>query len=103
MVLKMKNINFWGVHWKSQLLGGGRNIEGGDCLKRRVGLFADLRGGLRKKIGVMFLREGRDPNAHYVNGRRFLSRCVILVFVKILQNIWILQVISLSNLVFSLD
>ena len=45
MVLKMKNINFWGVHWKSQLLGGGRNIEGGDCLKRRVGLFADLGGG----------------------------------------------------------
>ena len=79
---------------KKPTFRGGRNIEGGDCLKRRVGLFADLRGGgggrgggLRKKIGVMFLREGRDPNAHYVNGLRFLSRCVILVFVKILQNI----------------
>ena len=79
---------------KKPTFRGCRNIEGGDCLKRRVGLFADLRGGgggggggLRKKIGVMFLREGRDPNANYVNGLRFLSRCVILVFVKILQNI----------------
>ena len=33
------------------------NIEGGDCLKRgRVGLFADLRGGLVRKRAVVFLR-----------------------------------------------
>ena len=41
-------------------------IEGGDCLKRVGGgvglrLFADLRGGLGKKEGVVFLRGVKIP------------------------------------------
>ena len=37
MVLKMKNINILGIHWKIQRLDGGSwktNIEGGDWQKR---------------------------------------------------------------------
>ena len=57
MVLRMKNFNILGVHWKIQLLGGSQetNIEGGDCIKRgELGQLADLRGGLGKKEGVVF-------------------------------------------------
>ena len=49
MVLRTKNFNIFGVHWKIQLLRGGSrktNTEGGECLKRGgLGLSADLEGG----------------------------------------------------------
>ena len=60
MVLRMKNFNILGVHWKIQLLGGGgggsgkTNIEGRLPKKEGLGQFADLRGGLGKKEGVVF-------------------------------------------------
>ena len=54
-MLRMKNFNVLGVHWKIRLLRGysqKTNIEGGDCLKRGdFGLFTALRGGLGKKEG----------------------------------------------------
>ena len=64
-----KNFNILGVHGKIRVLGrrgggrGGRlqknNISSGIALKGRgLGQFADLRGGLRKKEGMVFLREG---------------------------------------------
>ena len=71
MVLRMKNFNILGVHWKIWLLRGGswkKQYRGRDCLKREggLGLFADLRGGLARKKGVVFLRGGGwDPNANY--------------------------------------
>ena len=51
MVLRMKNVNILGVHWKSDFLGGGgvweTNIEGEIALKGGLDQFADLRvGGL---------------------------------------------------------
>ena len=49
MVLRMKNFNVFGVHRKIQFLGGGgsqkTNIEGGVCLKRVLGQFANSKGG----------------------------------------------------------
>ena len=54
----MKNFNVLGVHKKISLLGGSsRNtdIEGG--MPKKGGLFANSRGGLGKKEGVVFLRE----------------------------------------------
>ena len=66
MVLRMKNFNIFGVHWKSQLIGaGGREvhekpIERGKLPKNGGGLgqFADLRVGgcLARKWGVVLLR-----------------------------------------------
>ena len=51
----MKNYNIFGLHWKIRLLKGGtqkNNIEGGDYLKRGgLGLFADLRWDLPRKMG----------------------------------------------------
>ena len=45
----MKNFNIFGVHQKTQVLGGGvheKPIYRGGCLKRGgLGQFADLRGG----------------------------------------------------------
>ena len=60
MVLRIKNFNIFGAHWKIGLLTGCSrkiNIEGGRLPKRAgLGLFANLRGGLGKKEGVVFLR-----------------------------------------------
>ena len=54
MVLKMKKI-FWGFTEKSDFQGGGgvtkNQYRGGDCLKRGLGQFANLRRGLGKKKG----------------------------------------------------
>ena len=66
MVLRMKNFNIFGVHWKIRLLrvvvgrgggGGSRktNIEGGLPKKgERLGQFPDLSGGLARKRGWWF-------------------------------------------------
>ena len=45
-----------------------KNIQGRDCPKGGgIGMFADLRGELDKKEGVVFLRgESWDPNAHHI-------------------------------------
>ena len=53
MVLRMKNFNILGVHWKIWLLGGG-GLEKPICRgalhkKGGLGQFADLKGGLGKK------------------------------------------------------
>ena len=49
MVLRMKNFNILGVHWKMRLLGVGgsrkTNIEGGLPKKEGLGQFVDFRGG----------------------------------------------------------
>ena len=48
MVLRLKNLNILGVHWKIRLLGGGSqktNIEGGLPKKGGFGQFVDLREG----------------------------------------------------------
>ena len=59
MVLRMKNFNIWGFT-KNQ-------YKGGSCLKKGGGLgqFADLRGRLGKKEGVVFLR-GVDTPVHTI-------------------------------------
>ena len=68
MVLRIKNL---GVHWKLQLLRGEgvtKSQYRGERLPKKgeeLGLFPDLRGWLGKKKGVVFLRGGWDPNAHY--------------------------------------
>ena len=49
MGLRMKNFSIMGVHWKIQFSGGGftkKMIYKGDFLKRGLGQFAYLRGGL---------------------------------------------------------
>ena len=57
MVLRMKNFNILGVHWKIRLLIGGggsqkTNIEAGDYLKRgRVWTVYWFKGELGKKGG----------------------------------------------------
>ena len=53
IVLKMKKI-FWGFTEKSDFQVGGftkNQYRGGDCLKRGLGQFANLRRGLGKKNG----------------------------------------------------
>ena len=57
----MKNFNIFGVHQKTQVLGGGvheKPIYRGGCLKRGgLGQFADLRGGgLATKRRLVFFR-----------------------------------------------
>ena len=63
MVLKMKNFNVLGVHWKIRLLGEGggsrkTNIERGLSKKPPLGQFADLKEDLARKRGVVFFRGG---------------------------------------------
>ena len=65
----MKNFNILGFHCKIQLLGGEftkKWYRGGIAGKGGHGQFADLRGGgLARKRGVMYLRGGWYPSAHY--------------------------------------
>ena len=65
MGLRMKNLNILGVHGKIRVLEGRfheKPIYRGDCLKRGgFEQFADLRGGLARKRGVVFLREVDTP------------------------------------------
>ena len=70
MGLRMKFFYFVVVHWNIWFLGGRggawkTSIEGGIAWKGGLGQFADLR-GLGKKDGVVFLKGGWYPNAHYV-------------------------------------
>ena len=70
MVLRIKNFNILGVHWKIRLLGGrcSRNTNAERELPKKGGLDSLLnsRGGLGKKEGGgVFLRVGWYPNAHY--------------------------------------
>ena len=62
MGLRLKNFDIMGVHWKIWFLGEAlheNQYTGGGCFKRGLGLFADLRKGLEKKRGMVFLRGGR--------------------------------------------
>ena len=75
MVLRMKNFDILGVHWKIQLLVGGgggvhkKPIYRGDCWKGGGGLgqFDNLRGAWQEKWGWYFWGggEGWYPNVHY--------------------------------------
>ena len=73
MRLTMENFNIFWVHWKIWFflfLGGGgwvtkKQYRQGNCLKRGLGQFVDLREGLARIMGVVFLRVGWYPNAHY--------------------------------------
>ena len=63
-IFNKKSFNITGIHRKIQFSRGGggfqeKPIYRGDCLKRGgLGEFADLRGELGKKEGVLFLRGG---------------------------------------------
>ena len=64
MVLRMKNFNIFGVHWKIQLLRGGSqktNTEERDYLKRGAWTVADLRGAWQERGGGAF--EGVEGGA----------------------------------------
>ena len=70
MGLRMKSFNVMGVHWEIQFLGGiHENLTyiGESHKKGELRQFADLKveGGLCKKEGVVVLRVGWYPNAHY--------------------------------------
>ena len=69
------------VHWKIQLLGGGRgsqknNIEGGLPKNDGLGQFANLRVGLARKWGGV-LEGGWYPNAHYELSQNHLTHVLI--------------------------
>ena len=69
MGLRMKNFNIMGVHWKIQFLSVGKKKQYIYICRYRedlpekegLGQFADLRGGLAEKEGVVFLRGGLIP------------------------------------------
>ena len=65
--LRMKNINIMGVHSKIQLLGGFAKNQyiWWNCLKRGTCIVCRFKGGLSEKQGVVRLRGGCYPNAHY--------------------------------------
>ena len=67
MVLRMTNFNILGVHWKIPLLGGSRKTNISRGLPKNGGwTVCCFKGGLARKRGVVFLRGGWYPNAHYV-------------------------------------
>ena len=69
MVFRMKNFNIFEVHWKIWLLGGGgeKPIYRGNCQKRGLGQFVDLReGAWQERGGGAFEGAGWYPHAHYV-------------------------------------
>ena len=65
MGLTIKNFNIFGVSLKNPILGGGgprKPIQRGDCLKRGIGQFAELRKwGLARQKGVVLLRGFGTP------------------------------------------
>ena len=73
MGLRMKHFNIMEGSLKNPIFrvgGGGREgfpksqyIEG-NCLKRKVGQFPDLRGAWQKKAGTVFERGGGDTLMH---------------------------------------
>ena len=82
MVLRMKNFNILGVHWKIWLLGGWvtKNQYRGGGLPKKGGLeqFADLRGAWQERRGVVFEEGvgGWNPNTHY-NKKLTMSAYII--------------------------
>ena len=79
MVLKMKNFNILGVHWKVQLLGGfmKNQYRGWDCLKRwGLDSLSIYKGGLSKKEGGGVFEGGWYPNAHYESGAKFEEKLI---------------------------
>ena len=61
MKLRMKNFNIWAFTEKSDFQRGNftkKQIKRRDWLKRGLGQFADLRGGLVKKEKVVFFEGG---------------------------------------------
>ena len=64
----MKNFNIMGVYWKILFLGGNF-LKGGGGL----GQFSDLRWGLLKKRGVVFLRGEVIPQYTLWYNKNFLS------------------------------
>ena len=65
MLLRMKNFNILGIHWKIRLLGGGsqKTIEGGGG----AWTVCQFKKGLGKKEeDGSFEGGGWYPNAHYV-------------------------------------
>ena len=78
MVLRMKNFNILGVHWKIQLSGEGSrkiNIYGGLPIKGRLRRFVDLRGAWQERAGGVF-EGGWYPNAHYDSGAKFEGKLI---------------------------
>ena len=74
MVLRMKNFDILGVHWKIQLLVGGgggvhkKPIYRGDCWKGGGAWTVwQFKRDLARKMGMIFLKggEGWYPNVHY--------------------------------------
>ena len=68
MVLRLKNFNILGVHWKIQLFWGGHKkttIEGGGLPKkgRGLGQFVNLRGAWQERGGGVF--EGGGTHYDY--------------------------------------
>ena len=57
--LRKKNVNIMRVHLKNSVFRRVHERKGkGNCLKGGVGQFADLRGGLAKKMGGGSVFEG---------------------------------------------
>ena len=100
MVLKMKNFNILGVHWKVQLLGGfmKNQYRGWDCLKRGGGAWTVcrfIREGLARKKEVMFLR-GVDTSMRTMRVVQNLIRN--LFFVSKMTRIWWVFIWALKSL-----
>ena len=81
---RMKNFNIIGFPEKSNFQGGSRktNIQGWTALNGEgggeIGQFADLRGDLLKKKGVVVLRQGVDTTMHFMNHKQnYLSENVL--------------------------
>ena len=68
MVLRMKNFNIFGIHWKIRFLGGGLEkwYVGGIAKKGVLGQFVDLRGGAWQERGGGVFEGGWYSNAHHV-------------------------------------
>ena len=82
--LRMKNFNVLGAHWKIPLLGGEfmkDRHRGGDCLKRGLGPFSNLKGGLARKRGWCFWA-GVDTPMHtmFTNVLNKCSACLHSIF-----------------------
>ena len=67
MVLRTKNFNIFGVHWKIRLLGKilKNQYIAGDCLRGEAWTVCWFKGGLARKRGWCFWEGGWYPNAHY--------------------------------------
>ena len=69
MVLRMKNFNILGVHWKIRLLGVGgsrkTNVEGGLPKKGALVSLPIYGGDLARKRVVVFLQGDLYDNTHY--------------------------------------